>query len=155
MNQEYLENDVTDGLNHVEEKTIQLTDEANSIIESVQDLVAIEKFDESNVIESIQHGKIRSNDIIEELHALDDSQVRALEPVLDRVITMKNYVSELDSKFKSADLSVSSYDVNVIKDMKTYDKVIAPFFNADTDQLKTEFTYMKPSETIMEVEQKN
>src|SRR5699024_7393 len=90
VKEEYLENDVTDGLDLVEKQTIQLTDEANSIIESVQDLVAIKKVDESEVVENVQRGKSKSAEIVEKLHALDESQVRALEPVRDRVKTMKN-----------------------------------------------------------------
>src|SRR5699024_10071213 len=163
VKEEYLENDVTDGLDHVEKQTIQLTDEANSIIESVQDLVAIKKVDESEVVENVQRGKSKSAEIVEKLHALDESQVRALEPVRDRVKTMKNYLSELDSKFKSANLSVSSYNVNAIKDMKTYDRVITPFFNTDTrtgyeddmsNQLQSRIKSINSSEIIMEAEQK-
>src|SRR5699024_1615706 len=118
---------------------------------------------ESEVVENVQRGKSKSAEIVEKLHALDESQVRALEPVRDRVKTMKNYLSELDSKFKSANLSVSSYNVNAIKDMKTYDRVITPFFNTDTrtgyeddmsNQLQSRIKSINSSEIIMEAEQK-
>src|SRR5699024_2154861 len=110
VKEEYLESEVKDGFDKIESKTIKLTDDANSIIESVHDIVPITKIDESEVIESVRQGKDKVNDVVEELHELDDSQVRALEPILGRIKTMKQYIADLNSKFKSADLTVSSYD---------------------------------------------
>lgn len=123
VKEEYLENEVKDGFNKVERTTIELTDDANSIIESVQDLVSIDKIDESEVIESVQQGKDKVNDVVEELHALDESQVQALEPVLDRVRTMRQYITDLNTKFQRADLSVASYDAKVIKNMNAYNEI--------------------------------
>lgn len=47
------------GLNKVEKKAVELTDDANSIIESVQDLVSIDKIDESALVEDVRRGKIK------------------------------------------------------------------------------------------------
>src|SRR5690625_2565891 len=123
VKEEYLQSDVKDGFNEVESKTIELTDDANSIIESVHDIVPITKIDESEVIESVRQGKDKVNDVVEELYELDDSQVRALEPILGRIKTMKQYITDLNAKFKSANLSVSSYDPVKIENMKAYNEI--------------------------------
>ncbi|MBU5468210.1 EndoU domain-containing protein [Virgibacillus sp. MSJ-26] len=123
VKEEYLQSDVKDGFDEVESKTIELTDDANSIIESVHDIVPITKIDESEVIESVRQGKDKVNDVVEELYELDDSQVRALEPILGRIKTMKQYITDLNAKFKSADLSVSSYNPVKIENMKAYNEI--------------------------------
>lgn len=125
VKEEYLESEVKDGFDEVESKTIELTDDANSIIESVHDIVPITKIDESEVIESVRQGKDKVNDVVEELHELDDSQVRALEPILGRIKTMKQYIADLNFKFKSADLTISSYDPVKIENMTAYNEIQA------------------------------
>src|SRR5699024_2563752 len=99
------------------------TDDANSIIESVHDIVPITKIDESEVIESVRQGKDKVNDVVEELYELDDSQVRALEPILGRIKTMKQYITDLNAKFKSANLSVSSFEQMEIENMQAYNQI--------------------------------
>src|SRR5690625_3276245 len=63
ISQEYLEGDVEDAFDEVEKKTIELTDDANSIIESVQDIVSVDKLDETEVVENVQRGKEMTRDI--------------------------------------------------------------------------------------------
>src|SRR5699024_9649319 len=125
VKEEYLESEVKDGFDKIESKTIKLTDDANSMIESVHGIVPITKNDESEVIESVRQGKDKVNDVVEELHELDDSQVRALEPILGRIKTMKQYIADLNFKFKSADLTVSSYDPVKLKNMTAYNEIQA------------------------------
>lgn len=122
-----------DGLDNVEKQTIELTDDANQILESIQDLVTVEKIDDSKLIEEVGTAKNKTDDIVDKLHALDDSQAEALEPVFDRINTMKTFISELDSKFKRADVSVTSYDVDAIKDMEAYQDVTNRFLTYDED----------------------
>lgn len=57
------------GLNKVEKKAVELTDDANSIIESVQDLVSIDKIDESALVEDVRRGKNKADDTVEKLHS--------------------------------------------------------------------------------------
>lgn len=79
VSEEFLQNDVEAGLDKVAETTIDLTDEANSIIASVQDIVAIEKIDETEVLDNVQRGKGKSREIIEDLYHLDDYGTSLLE----------------------------------------------------------------------------
>src|SRR5690625_7571247 len=74
ISQEFLENDVEEGLDEVEKTTIELTDDANSIIESVQDIVNVEKNDETEVVETVQRRKNRENKIGKKLTEQDQSQ---------------------------------------------------------------------------------
>src|SRR5699024_8044123 len=91
VKEEYGENDVTDVLDHADEQTIQWTHEANSIIESVQDLVAIKRVDESEVVEHVQRGNDKYAETVEQLQAVDECEVRAVDPVRDSVKRMHSY----------------------------------------------------------------
>src|SRR5690625_3646958 len=85
ISQEFLENDVEEGLDEVEKTTIELTDDANSIIESVQDIVKVEKIDETEVVETVQRRKHRVKEIVEELHDLDQTEETTLGSVKDDI----------------------------------------------------------------------
>jgi len=79
VKQEYLESDVEDGLDTVENTTVELTADANSIIDSISDLVAIKSIDESEVVDNVGRGKEKSAEVVEELNILDDYSTSRLE----------------------------------------------------------------------------
>lgn len=79
IKEEFLEDDVTTGLEKVEDVTISLTDEANVIMDSVRDIVSLPKLDDEEFLHNVQRGKRKTKDTIEGLHDLDDSQTKALE----------------------------------------------------------------------------
>jgi len=119
VSQEYLENDVEDGLDTVKDTAIKYTDEANSIIDSVSHIVSITQIDESNLFNDVNRGKEDAEDIVEKLHELDKSQVDAMESTKEDLHTMKNYVTELETMFKDGDLSIGDYSVKAVKDLES------------------------------------
>src|SRR5699024_12023132 len=58
VSQEFLEQDVTDGFDKVKNVTTELTDEANSIIERMQDLVAAKNIDTTEEIKNDENDRI-------------------------------------------------------------------------------------------------
>src|SRR5699024_5756210 len=120
VSQEFLEQDATDGFDKVKNVTTELTDEANNIIERVQDLVSVKKIDQSEVIETVQDGKKKAEGIADDLSALDDHETSQLEKTKEDLQMMRNYISEIASKFKSGDLSVVNYDIATVKNIDAY-----------------------------------
>ncbi|HLR52659.1 MAG TPA: LXG domain-containing protein [Candidatus Avamphibacillus sp.] len=120
VSQEFLEQDVTDGFDKVKNVTTELTDEANSIIERVQDLVSVKKIDPSEVMDTVRDGKKKAEGIVEALSTLDDHETSQLEKTKEDLQMMRNYISEVASKFKSGDLSVSNYDIDTVKNIDAY-----------------------------------
>jgi len=110
ISEAYLEHDVIDGFNKVETQVTELTDDANSIIESVQDIMTIKKVDDSEVLENVQVGKEKTNDLIERLHTVDQSQAHALELILGHIQTMKQYLTDISMMFTEGYLSVDTYN---------------------------------------------
>src|SRR5699024_684499 len=114
ISQDFLENDVEDALDIAKETDIGYTDEANSIINRVSDIVSIDLIDESVLDDDVQKGQENAEEIVEELYALDEEQVKAMESVKENLNGMRYFISDLESLFKDGDLSVSNYDVTAV-----------------------------------------
>nr|WP_245301623.1 T7SS effector LXG polymorphic toxin [Virgibacillus natechei] len=105
VRQDFLENEVIDGFEKVKNRTVELTDDANSIISSVQDLVTVDQIDDTEVLENVDWGKKKVSHIVEDLHTLDQDQVKAMEAVRADLQTMRSYLADVESKVKRGDLS--------------------------------------------------
>src|SRR5699024_10493560 len=94
----------------VETTVTELTSDANGIIASVEDIVSISEIDESKVIEDVQGGKEKANEVVEELHILDEFETSQLEQTQDDIQTMRICLTEMVSNCASGCLSRSDYD---------------------------------------------
>jgi len=65
---------------------------------------------ESEVINGVRRGKLRAQEIVEQLHLLDDYGASLLEQTKDALQTMQSYLSDIESKFQSGDLSVRNFN---------------------------------------------
>src|SRR5699024_12769991 len=79
VSQEVLEQDVTDGFDKVKNVTTELTDEANSIIERVQDLVSVKKIDHSEVMDTVRDGKKKAKGKVEALSTRGEDETMRME----------------------------------------------------------------------------
>lgn len=136
VSETYLENDVKSGLDKVETKTVELTASANAVLDSVKDLVPITKIDESEVVENVQRGKNKVNDVVEELHLLDEFETSQLKKAKEDLQTMRNYLSEIESKFQSGDLSIENYSVNAIKGIDAYKEMNDSIYNRKDENVE-------------------
>lgn len=135
VSQEYLENDVKNGLEEVKTTTIDFTSEANSIIGSVQDIVSIEKIDESEVVDNVQRGKEKVDHIVEELNTLDEYGVSQLEQTKQDLDTMLNYLTEIESKFQSGDLSIRNFNVKAIQGLESFQTIQDSIYNKSQETI--------------------
>ncbi len=124
VKQQFLEQDVEDGFNKVKKKTIALTDDANNIIDSVRDLVAIEHIDDTEVLDNVQDGKKKAEKVVEELTILDNYETSQLKQTKEDLQTMKKYITEIQAKFKGGDLSVADFSMEAVKGIGVYKAVM-------------------------------
>jgi len=108
ISQAYIENDVIEGFDKVKNQVTELTNDANSIIGDIDDLVTIPEVDESIVMDDIQDGEKKAKDIVEELNILDEFEASQLEETKDNIQTMQTFLSNIESKFNSGDLSIAN-----------------------------------------------
>lgn len=123
ISQAYIENDVKEGFEKVETTTIEMTNDANNILANVQDLVSIKNIDESEVMDAVTRGNTKAAEIVEELHALDESQTSALEPIKEDLQVMKNFLSSIESKFSNGEISVSNFKVSALQGIDSYQTI--------------------------------
>ena len=135
VSQEYLENDVKNGLEEVKTTTIDFTSEANSIIGSIQDIVSIPKIDESEVMDNVQRGKEKADHIVEELNILDEYSVSQLEQTKQDLDTMLNYLTEIESKFQSGDLSIQNFNVKAIQGLESFQTIQDSIYNKNQETI--------------------
>src|SRR5690625_7929515 len=86
-------------------------------MESVQDIVTVDKLDETEVVENVQRGKDMTRDIVDELHILDEYGSSKLESTLDDLQIIKTNIADIEAKFKSGDLPVRNYDVKPLNEV--------------------------------------
>src|SRR5699024_1586773 len=146
IRQEFLENDVENGLQKVEDVTTGLTDEANSIMKSVNDIVSLPQLDPEEVLHHVQRGKKKTRETVEQLHELDNKQTKALESIEQELTTMKNYVTEREGKIRNGDISISEYDRSTLKNNDVYNEVLGevnPMHSA-LNKMENIYAYIDP-----------
>jgi len=138
LKQTFLESHLENGLNAAKNVTNDLTAEANSIISSVSDIVSLTPLNSADFNLQTQIGKKKLTDTIEELYELDQSQSNLLSSIQYESLTAKNYISGIQSKFKSGEIVISEYDGEALQDIESYHHIIEK-------QLKTEEEIMNES----------
>lgn len=128
IRQDFLENEVTDGFEKVKNRTVELTDDANSIISNVQDLVWVNRIDDTEVLDTVERGKKNVRNIVEDLHTLDKSQMQAMESARADLETMRHYLAGVESKVSSGNLSVVGFDFGVLKDVDGYSAMMEEIY---------------------------
>src|SRR5699024_6121788 len=131
ISQDFLENDVEDALDTVKETANEYTDEANSIIDSVSDIVSIDQIDESDLVDDVQKGQEDAEEIVEKLYELDKSQVDAMESVKENLNDMQNFIATLETMFESGDLSISNYSVKAVKDIEGFRGIMESIYGEE------------------------
>lgn len=148
VSQAYIENDVVEGFDKVKTQVTELTNDANSIIDNINDLVAIPEFDESTVMDDIQNGQKKAKDIVEELNILDEFEASQLEETKDDIQTMQTFLSNIESKFKSGDISIANYDAKSIQNLDTYHTIYNDIYNKEA-KAEISITYKNINEMPM------
>jgi len=119
----FLTGELQHGLQHVADQTATLTDEANSIIFSVQDIVSVPHLNDSEFLQEVNIAKKHIHDTVDELNQFDYNQCIALEQLYDNVLNMQQYIKSIESLFQSGELQVANYKSGTLGQYKI-DKLI-------------------------------
>ncbi|WP_019240861.1 MULTISPECIES: LXG domain-containing protein [Bacillus] len=110
IRESFLEYEVSDGLKMIKERTMSLTEEANSIMSGVSDIVSLPKLDDSYVLQGITQADQKRDLTIGQLHTYDQQQTSALLPLENNVQAMVQYVQLVSTLFQARNGSVSSIE---------------------------------------------
>ncbi|WP_342560560.1 LXG domain-containing protein [Psychrobacillus sp. FSL W7-1457] len=101
IRQEFLEGELEQGLTLIGNLTEALTNEANSIMDSVSDIVALPHLDDSAVQEGVITSKKKRDDTVQKLNEFDYSQTVSLNPVEQDIQTMDTWLTDIEGMFQS------------------------------------------------------
>ncbi|WP_371817496.1 T7SS effector LXG polymorphic toxin [Virgibacillus sp. MSJ-26] len=139
VNQEFLETDVDEGFAKVEKTATELTDDANEILADVEEIVSVKRIDESEVVEDVQRGKEKAKEIVEELTILDEYEAGRLEETKQALHELRSFISGMESMFKSGDLSIRNYNVEMLEGMPAYNDIMDRINNKDRTTISARY----------------
>lgn len=109
IRQEFLEHELEQGLSKTIRITTELTNEANEIMTTVNDIVQLPPLKE----EQFKQDSIRAynsvHETVENLNILDYQQTVTLDPLLNELNIMDQYIQKMANMFQGAGLSLTSF----------------------------------------------
>ncbi|SFM60851.1 LXG domain of WXG superfamily protein [Psychrobacillus psychrodurans] len=95
----FLDGELEQGLTLIGELTASLTDESNSIMDQVSDIVALPHLDDSGVQEGVISSKRKRDDTLTQLYEFDAIQTTALNPIEQGLQTMDTWLTDIEGLF--------------------------------------------------------
>ena len=112
IKESFLEHEVSNGLKATMDKTATLTEEANNIILSVADIVALPNLDASFVFQGIVRADQERDMTIGQLHTFDLQLTSSLLPLENNVHAMIQYVQQVLALSQARTSSIPSIESN-------------------------------------------
>lgn len=99
--EQFLEGEVEQGLTTIAQLTENLTNESNSIMDQVSDIVALPHLDDSGVQEGVLDAKRKRDDTVSRLQEFDATQTAALLPFEQDMQAMDTWIRNMEEMFTS------------------------------------------------------
>ncbi|SEM77204.1 Predicted ribonuclease, toxin component of the YeeF-YezG toxin-antitoxin module [Paenisporosarcina quisquiliarum] len=99
--EQFLEGEVEQGLTTIAQLTENLTNESNSIMDQVSDIVALQHLNDSGVQESVLNAKRKRDDTVGRLQEFDATQTAALLPFEQDMDAMDTWIQNMEEMFNS------------------------------------------------------
>ena len=97
----FLDGELEQGLTLIANLTASLTDEANSIMDQVSDIVALPHLDDSGVQEGVISSKRKRDDTLMQLYEFDATQTSALNAIEQGLQTMDTWLTDMEGLFQA------------------------------------------------------
>jgi len=99
--EQFLEGELEHGITLIGQLVTTLTDDTNSIMDQVSDIVSLPHLDDSEVQEGVIHCKRKRDDTVIALHEFDITQTTALQSIEQDLQTMNAWLMDLEGLFKA------------------------------------------------------
>jgi hypothetical protein len=123
IRESFLEQDVIEALNKVQDTTVGLTDEVNKVLSNIQDITSINPLNDDKVIDGIQSTKKRVEKITQELNEMDQEHLKELESVEQNIAALNKYAHEMKGMFSDNKMSVSNFNIQQLQELKSYNEL--------------------------------
>ncbi|WP_383150773.1 T7SS effector LXG polymorphic toxin, partial [Streptomyces sp. NPDC056697] len=109
IRQSFLEHDVEQGLKQAETITRDLTAEGNRIMDSVSDIVALPRLNDSAFVQQVKTAEQHEQETLERLHEFDRQGSYSLEATSQDLHTLHRTIQEISTLFERRELVLSQY----------------------------------------------
>ena len=92
----FLEGEVETGLTTISTTTTNLTSDANGIMDSVADIVALPHLNDSEVQEGVRDARKKKDDTVTDLNEFDSTQTNSLTSIENDILRMELWVLDLE-----------------------------------------------------------
>ena len=148
ISESFLENELDPSFDKAKQKTSDLTDETNQILTSISDIMYLSPLDDSAFQHNIEKGKQKIDHVIQDLHELDSKHASKLQQTKDDISTLKSYLSEMSSRLRNGSISITEFDINSIKNLPDYQKVIEQNYEKGNIVINADNIHDLPLQTI-------
>ncbi|URM33141.1 LXG domain-containing protein [Cytobacillus firmus] len=126
IRQEFLEHELKQGLRNTLQITADLTQEANDIIKSVSDIVALPPLEDGRFIQAAKSAEDSSRETAEKLEHFDHRETAALDPLLQDLSHMNQYIQKIAGMFQSGSLSLTQYQPKSLNWKEFHEEISNP-----------------------------
>ncbi|MFE4524501.1 ribonuclease YeeF family protein [Cytobacillus firmus] len=132
IRQEFLEHELKQGLRNTLQITADLTQEANDIMKSVSDIAALPLLEDGRFIQAAKSAEDSSRQTVEKLEDFDHRETAALDPLLQGLSHMNQYILKVASMFQSGSLSLAQYQPKSLNWKDFHEEISNP--NPESEQ---------------------
>ncbi|WP_368505739.1 LXG domain-containing protein [Alkalihalophilus sp. As8PL] len=123
IHQQFLDDELNQGLEQTRSTTMYFTDQANSIMQRVSDIVQLPRLSDEDVLMHIDQTKRHVTETSENIMHLDYEQTNALYPVEQSLRMMSQYLMTISNMFAQQGFAISSFISGQLKDDASYKMV--------------------------------
>lgn len=111
IRQSFLDGEAAQGLVKTESITTSLTEETNTVMQKVSDIVSLPHLRYGEFSAHVRRAELHRRNTVDELITFESQQTQALDPIEQDLYLMQTYINEISSLFQSGTLSISGYSV--------------------------------------------
>lgn len=119
----FLTSELEDGLIQINRMVAELTEETNSQLSRVGDIVYLLRLQDHHFHESIQQGKLSARQTVDKLHQFDHHQTRSFTSLIEDLSLIKSYIEEMSQQFVSGKVKLSTFSPVMLQDLEVYGKL--------------------------------
>ncbi|MEC2072293.1 LXG domain-containing protein [Alkalihalophilus marmarensis] len=123
IHQQFLDDDLNQGLEQARNTTMYLTDQANSIMQRVSDILHLPRVSDDDVLMHIDQAKKHVIETSENIMHFDYEQTNSLHTVEESLRIMSQYLTTISNMFAQQGFAISSFISGQLKEDVSYKMV--------------------------------
>jgi len=138
IREDFIEQDVTKALKQLQNKTDDLSEEANRIMKRVNDIVSLKELDTKAFEDSVGKAKKKGKNTVEKLHKLDQNQMKALKSPEEKFEVMRDYLSQMRQSMRNPSWEIPNFHFGKAVSMPAHSVMYQHVYKEELDKIATE-----------------